>query len=195
MKHTTKKIKLNKAHREVIQDFGLKHIAATIDRTKEHKLLQTMIDGANAAIRAKYPEADMVVLRKYKLERTDRCLKFQFPSGRVDGFRFSDEAGVVDLPYLRGCNYSGSDVFPVPAAFEKAFDEYAKIHADNDSKQGTKIQESYAFLAACVYVDEVLDVIPLPDDIRKRLGQSSTALVAVTPETVKSLKATFRKAA
>jgi hypothetical protein len=35
----------------------------------------------------------------------------------------------------------------------------------------------------------VLDVIPLPDNIKKRLGHSSTALVAVTPETVKSFKA------
>jgi hypothetical protein len=33
----------------------------------------------------------------------------------------------------------------------------------------------------------------LPEDLRKRLGQSSTALVAVTPETMKSLKATFKK--
>ena len=35
----TKKIKLNKAHRDVIQDYRLKHIASTIDRAKEKKLL------------------------------------------------------------------------------------------------------------------------------------------------------------
>jgi hypothetical protein len=191
----TKKIKLNKTHRDVIQDYGVKHIAATIDRSKENKQLAVLLDGANAAIRAKYPEADMAILRKYKLERTDRCLKFQFPSGRVDGFSFMSNAAVVDMPYKAGSHYSSNDVFPVPPAIEKAFDEYAKLHLENDKKQQAKLSEFNAFLNACQYVDEVLEVIPLPDDIRKRLGHSSTGLVAVTPDTVKSLKATFRQAA
>ena len=56
-------------------------------------------------------------------------------------------------------------------------------------RQQAKLAEFYAFLAAGEHVDEELDVISLPDDIRKRLGQSSTSLGAVTPETVKSFKA------
>ena len=191
----TKKIKLNKSHREVIQDFGLKHIASTIDRGKEQKQLAILLEGANAAVRKKYPEEDMVVLRKYKLERMDRCLKFQFPSGRVDGFTFVSPAEIVDLPYSKSCHYGNNDVFPVNAAFEKAFDEHAKLKLENDGRQTEKNREFMAFLTACQFLDEVLDVISLPDDIRKRLGHTSTALVAVTPETVKSLKATFKKAA
>lgn len=191
----TKKIKLTKTHRDVIQNYGVKHIMAGIDRSKEEKQLAILLDGANAAIRAKYPEADMVVLRKYKLERIDRCLKFQFPSGRVDGFSFASDAKVVDMPYKAGCGWSNSDVFPVTAAIEKIFDELAKLKTENDKKEQAKLNEFHAFLTACQYVDEVLEVIPLPDDIRERLGHTSTSLVAVTPETVKSLKATFRKAA
>lgn len=191
----TKKIKLNKQHRELISDYDVKHIAASIDRSKEAKQLAILLEGANAAIRAKYPEADMVVLRKYKLERTDRCLKFQFPSGRVDGFSFLSDAAVVDMPYKAGCHYSSNDVFPVTEKIEKAYDEHAKLKLENDKKQQTKLNEFNAFLTACQYVDEVLDVITVPEDIRKRLGHSSTALVAVTPETVKSLKATFKAAA
>jgi hypothetical protein len=191
----TKKIKLNKSHRELIQNYGVKHIAGTIDRSKEQKQLAILLDGANASIRVKYPEGDMVILRKYKLQRTDRCLKFQFPSGRVDGFNFSADAQVVDMPYKAGCGWSGSDVFPISEKVEKAFDEYAKLKTESDKKQQDKLNDFVAFLAACQYVEEVLDVIPMPDDIRKRLGHESSALVAVTPETVKSLKATFKKAA
>ena len=191
----TKKIKLNKSHRDVIQEYGLKHIASTIDRSKEEKQLAILLEGANAAVRVKYPEADMVVLRKYKLERTDRCLRFQFPSGRVDGFNFMADAKVVDMPYKGGCHYGSGDVFPVSEKVEKAFDEYARLKGENDQKLAEKTQQFFSFLAACQFVDEVLDVISLPEDLRKRLGQSSTALVAVTPETVKSLKATFKKAA
>lgn len=191
----TKKLKLTNARRDVIRDFGVKHIASSIDRTKEQKHLAAMVEGANTAIRAKYPEADMAVLRKYKLERIDRCLKFQLPSGRVDGFTFPNDAAIADMPYCKSCYYGNSDVFPVTAAFEKAFEEFAKLKDDSDKRQQEKTTEFLAFLGACQNLDEVLDVIPLPEDIRKRLGQESTALVAVTPETVKSLKATFKKAA
>ncbi len=172
-----------------------KHIAASIDRSKEQKHLAVLLEGVNASIRSKYPEADMAVLRKYKLERTDRCLKLQFPSGRVDGFTFASDAEVVDMPYKAGCGFYNNDVFPVTAAVEKAFDEYAKVKGENDKKQTERFQQFMAFLFACKFIDEVLDVIPLPEDVRKRLGHSSTALVAVTPETVKSLKATFKTAA
>ncbi|MFO0949635.1 MAG: hypothetical protein U0835_00495 [Isosphaeraceae bacterium] len=179
----------------MIQEFGLKHIASTVDRVREHKLLATLLEGANAAIRAKYPEEDMAVLRKYKLQRVDRCLKFQFPSGRVDGFTFASEDGLADLPYRAGCGYFSNDVFAVTTAFEKAIDEYAKLKDQNDKSEREKVTQFHGFLAVCQTLDEVLDVIPLPDDIKKRLGHNSTALVAVTPETVKSLKATFKKAA
>ena len=191
----TKKIKLTKAHREVIQGFGLTHISTSIDRSKEKKHLAVMIEGANSVIRDKYPEADMAILRKYKLERIDRCVKFQLPSGRVDGFTFMSDAAIADIPYCRSCVYGNSDVFPVTPAFEKAFDEYAKLKTESDKRQQEKQQEFLSFLGACQFLDEVLDVIPLPEDIRKRLGHSSNSLVAVTPETVKSLKTMFKKAA
>lgn len=191
----TKKIKLTSARREVIREFGLKHIAESTDRTKEKKHLGVMVEGANVAIRAKYPEDDMIVLRKYKLERVDLCLKFQLPSGRVDGFTFPADAGIADIPHCRNCYYGNSDVFPVTSAFEKSFDEYAKLKTESDKRQQEKERELNAFLSACQFLDEVTDVIPLPADILKRVGHESTALVAVTPETVKSLKATFKKAA
>jgi hypothetical protein len=190
-----RKIKLNKSHRQVIQDYGVKHITTAIDRIKEKKLLQAMLDGANAAIRVKYPENEMVILRKHNLTRKDFCLKFQFPSGRVDGFTFASDSEIADLPYRAGCYYGSNDVFPVTEKFEKAFDDHAKLKAANDDTQKTKLDEFFSFLNACQFIDDVLDVIPLPGDIRKRLGHESTALVAVTPETVKSLKATFKKAA
>jgi len=88
----TKKTQLNKARRAIIEEYGFKHIESSIDRTRENELLQQLIGYANEAIRAKYPEADMAVLRKYEVVRTDHCLRFQFPSGRVDGRSFPSDA-------------------------------------------------------------------------------------------------------
>jgi hypothetical protein len=191
----SKKTLLNKTHREIIQHYGVLHIRQSVNRTRESKLLQTLADAANKALREKYPEADMTVLRKYKLTRTDLCLRFHFPSGRVDGFSFKNDDGIVDVPRTGGCGYSSNDVFPVLAAFEKAFDNHAAMKKENDKLEAEKIKSFMAFLTACRYVEEVLDVIDLPGDIRERLGQRSTGLVAVTPETVATLKKTFRLAA
>jgi hypothetical protein len=189
----TKKIKLSKIQRAVIEEYGVKHIQSTIDRKQEAKLYQAMLDGANKAIRSRYPEDDMLILRKFELTREDRCLRFQFPSQRVDGFSFKYETPIADVPIKNGC-FSG-EVFPVDAAFEEAFDEYATLRKANDKLENDKSQCFRAFIIACVYLDEVLEVIELPEEIRERLGHRSTGLVAVTPETVASLKATFKQAA
>ena len=190
-----KKIALNNTRREVIRDFGSKHIKSTIDRRKEQKQLDIMLKEANAAIRKKYPEPDMAVLRKYDLARVDRCIKFQMPSGRVDGFTFKADCAMADIPYKKSCVYGNNDVYPVSEAFEKAFDAHAKQRAEADKLENEKYGQFIAFLNACKTVEDVLEVISLPEDIRKRLGADSTALVAVTAETVKSLKQTFKKAA
>lgn len=190
----TKKTKIMKAHRDIIETYGEKTIRASIDRAGETDLLETLIDGANAAIRVKYPEADMVVLRKYKLERIDYCLRFQFPSGRVDGFSFHMRGNdIADMPSCRGC--FSSEVFPVSEAFEQAYDEHTKVKKENDKLEAEKLSQFRSFLVACRYIEDVEEVIEFPTDIRERLGHRSTALVAVTAETVVSLKATFNQAA
>ena len=190
-----KKIPLSNTRREVLRDYGLKHIQASIDRSKEQKQLAILLTEANLAIREKFPESDMAVLRKHDLARTDGCLKFQMPSGRVDGFSFPANCEVADIPQNRHCHYSNSIVYPITAAFEKAFDLHAKHKLEADKLQQEKLGQFNGFLNACKTVEDFLEVIPLPEDIRKRLGADSTALVAVTAETVKSLKATFKKAA
>lgn len=190
-----KKIPLSNTRRDFISEYGINHIKSSIDRSRERKQQAIMLKEANAAIRTKYPEADMAVLRKYELARVDRCLKFQMPSSRVDGFTFNADCDLADIPHRRGCGYYNNDVFPVTEAFEKAFDLHAKHKLEADKLEQEKIGQFRGFLNACKTVEDVLEVISLPEDIRKRLGADSTALVAVTAETVKSLKATFKKAA
>ncbi len=190
-----KKIPLSNARREVVREYGSNYIKTSMDRSKEQKQLAVMLKETNYAIREKYPEADMAVLRKYELARVDHCLKFQMPSGRVDGFAFNADCEVADIPNNRHCNYYNSFVFPVPEAFEKAFDLHAQYKLEADKQEHEKYSQFISFLNACKTVDDVLDIIPLPEDILKRLGADSTALVAVTAETVESLKATFKKAA
>jgi hypothetical protein len=189
----TKKTKLNKTQRSLIVEYGEKHIQSSIDRTEEAKLYDILLEGANQAIRARYPESDVAILRKYKVTRQDICFRFHFPSDRVDGFYFNYDSPIADMPNEGGCR--SSEVFAVPAEIEKAFDEHAKVKEDNKKLENEKLRSFRAFLTACMYLEEVLEVIELPEALRERLGHRSTGLVAVTPETVASLKATFKQAA
>jgi hypothetical protein len=189
----TKKTQLNKVRREIIEEYGRKHIASSIDRTREDSLLGQLINYANDVIRAKYPESDMAVLRKYEAVRTDRCLRFQFRGGRVDGRSFPSDAAIADMPKYSGC-YSG-EVFPVSAECERVFDAYEAEYRDNSRLRSDKEAQFTNFLTACRTVEDVLDVIDLPADIRERLGHRSTALVAVSPEAVTALRQSFKIAA
>jgi hypothetical protein len=189
----TKKTQLNKARRDIIEEYGLKYIESRIDRTKEKSLLQRLADFANTAIRTKYPDADMAVLRAYGVIRTDRCIRFQFPSGRVDGQMFPNDISIADMPQDRGC-YQG-EVFAVPAECEEVFDAHAKEFQDNYRLNYETRNQFISFLRACKSVEDVLEVIDLPTDIRDRVDHRSTALVAVSPESVTALRETFRIAA
>jgi hypothetical protein len=164
-----------------------------MDRTRENDLLQQLVRYANQAIRAKYPEADMAVLRKYEVVRTDHCLRFQFPGGRVDGRSFPYDAPLADLPQHRGC-YS-EEVFAVSAECEQVFDAYAAESQANNRLRDAKNRQFLDFVTASRSVEDVLEVIDLPADIRERLGHRSTALIAVSADSVSTLRETFRIAA
>jgi hypothetical protein len=191
MEYPMTKIRLNNTYRDIIRQYGEEKIASLIDRKKEQDLYQKLLNGANKAIRAKYPEQDMVVLRKYDQNRFDRCLRFQFPSGRVDGFAFAaeDPETIADTPSDRGC-YS-SDVFVVDSAFEKAFDEHSKIEKANDVLLQKKQSHFWSLLEFAKTLEDVLAVIDLPQELQERLGKKCTALVALSPDSVNVLKKDF----
>lgn len=184
------KIRLTNAHRDTLRKYGQEKIATLIDRKKEQALYAKLLDGANKTIRTKYPEVDMVVIRKHGLATIDYCLKFQFPSGRVDGFRFDGDSKVNDIPYNRACAYQGR-VYPVDAAFEISYDDYGLLKKANDDEQSKRLASFYALVDAAKTLEDVLEVIDLPADVQERLGKKSQALVALSPDTLKSLKKDF----
>jgi hypothetical protein len=188
------KIRLNKSHRDTIINYGQAVIDKSIDRKELDAAYDAILAGVNAAIRKRFPEADMVVLRKHKLETIDFCLKMQFPSGRVDGFAFNhkDEERICDLPYRRGCG--NSDVFAVNEATESAFDSYALLHKSYREERNRKRSNLDALVESAKTLDDVLEVIELPAEVLERLGRKSQALVALSPDTLSQLKDDFKLA-
>jgi hypothetical protein len=191
MEPTMTKIRLNNTHRDILMTYGREKIAGLIDRSREKVLYNTLLEAANKAIRDKYPEEHMVVCRLYELTRTDYCLRFQFPSGRVDGYNFApeDETKICDIPSCRGC-YSG-DVFPMDKVFEDAYDEHIKLKRANEEEERKRVASFRSLIESSRTLDEVLEVVDLPTDILERLGRKSTALVALSTDVLHGLKRDF----
>jgi len=182
--------RLNTIHRDLLRNYGRERIASLIDRNEEKAFHAQVLVGANQAIRKRYPEEDMAVLRRYQVTHTDGCVRFQFPSGRVDGFYFpSEEKGLADIPYRRNCTTDAA--YPVDAAIEAAFDGYHKARTANDKEQHRRTSAFDSLLRAARTLEEVMEAIELPPEVLGRLGQKGTALVALSSDDLTRLKQDF----
>lgn len=194
------KTRMNSGHRGVLKEFAESKIDEVVDRKIESKLYNKLVSTTNVAIRKKYPEKDMEILRKYQLTKVDNCLRFLFPSGRVDGFTFNghnswggaDEgpSEIVDMPYTRGC-FRTDDVFPMNEAFEEILGEHSKIKEENDKLKNQKRRDCNSLIDYAKYIEDVLEVIKVPKNIEEKLLAKSTALVALSPDVIERIQADF----
>jgi hypothetical protein len=190
------KTRLTKTTRDVLHRFMCEQFRARLDRVEIDKTLTSLVDNTNKLLRAKYPEADMPVLRKYKLVRVDTCLKFTvIGTERVFGVRFNQhdvlpgEISVVDIPCMKGC-YSG-DIYPCDAAFEALADAWEKQLSTRRTTIYDKEREYNGFLLACRYLEEVEAVVPLTEEIRKELGAHGRSLTVINPDILSRIKSDF----
>ena len=121
------------------------------------------------------------------------CRRFR----QVFGVTFSREeesAGrLADLPRNGGCNRN--DVFPVTATAQKAVEAYERAKDEANRTHNEKHRSYQSFLVSCKFVEEVNEVVKLPDDLRQRFMSGGGALVAINPDVIASIKSDFKKVA
>ena len=184
------KTRLNHIHRDLLRTYGHDRIASLIDRSEEKAFYAKLLEARNQAIRKRFPEEDMVVLRRYGVTHIDRCIRFQFPSARVDGFYFPhDEAALADIPHRSSCTTDAA--YAVEADVETAFDGYHKASTANNKEQYKRIAAFDALIHAARTLDEVTKAIDLPPEMLERLGQKATVLVALSSDDLNRLKHDF----
>jgi hypothetical protein len=189
------KTRLTNYKRESILSYMKTRYAERIDMGAENDARARMVALINAALRSKYPEDEMVILRKYRCTSKDRCLRFQQTSnGRVFGIDFYDDnSDLADIARHHGCQTN--DVFPVSDDLPSIWEHYEQLKTDRTDATRRKYSEYAAFIEACKTVEDVETVVPLAADIRLKLTGSNTALVAVSDEIVASLRNEFSEAA
>jgi len=194
------KTRLTKDMRSTLHHFMVDEFRKRLDRTEIDKTRNALVERANAMLRAKYPEADMPVLRKYEMTRVDSCLRFTLPeTGRVFQVSFNPynlclgDAAIVDIPCMRGCY--NNEIYPCDKAFETLADKWEKQVAARQNAFTEKDAEYNGFLLACRYLEEVEAVIPLTEKIRESLGAQSRSLTVISPDVLKRIKSDFAQEA
>ena len=188
------KTRLNKDMKERLLEYMEREVDARIDDSAIQQTFTDLVARVNAILRAKYPEDDMPVLRKYGLNTTDRCLKFTilgsdrvfgvslFPPGKVNG-------DIADIPCRGGCY--NSEIFPCDKDFEILADKWDKQRDDRKQLVASKRTEYHAFLHACRYLEDVEAVLPISEETRKALGAQSRSLSVINPDIVSRIKSDF----
>lgn len=203
------KTRFTEEKRNIVHDYMMEQYDA---KNKDAKALAKMKDrvvkAINVVIRKKYPEAEMVVLRKYNLTRTDRCLKLvDSDTNAVFGIELRDspywddkddedyqkwkaqEVRLADLPYRIGCN--SQDVYPIDPKGHQLIEEYLGIKETSEEKRKEKYRNYKSFLAACRYVEDAHEVVPFPKEMQIRLF-SGASIVYINPEILAGIKEEFK---
>lgn len=188
------KTRINKEMKNQLLGHMVSEFDARIDDTELSETFTALVARVNAILRAKYPEADMPVLRKYKLVRVDTCLRFTIlGSDRVFGVRLQPpgkvRGEVADIPCMMGCY--NHDVYACDKDFEILADKWTNQVEQRRLLMEKKRVEYHAFLHACRNLEEVEAVLPISEELREALGAQSRSLSVINPDIISRIKSDF----
>lgn len=194
------KTPMRESMREGILDWMMKQYDEH-NKNKIDKVRDRAVAAVNKTLRVKFPESDMIILRKYSLGTIDGCLKFvNSETGQVFGVQFDYqydgghnrvwEAAIADIPHRSGCR--SGDVFSVTPTAQQAIEAFTKAKEDAKAERDAKFRDYKSFLAACKTVDEFNEAVPLPEALRNRY-MSGGALIAISPEKVAEISKDFKR--
>ena len=185
------KTRLNKGHKDTLLAYMEKQFDLRIDDTELKRTFDSLLEAVNAILRLKYPEIDMPTLRKYKLTRVDTCIRFsRTDTGRLFYLRFEAQPDIqtrlVDIACFGGCY--NNDVFACDADFEALADKWEKLCEERAKRVSDKRTEYRGFLDACRYLEEVEQIVPLSEEMRKTIGAQSRSLTIINPDVLNRIK-------
>jgi hypothetical protein len=182
----TTKIRLTKDMPSTLHRFMVDEFRKRLDRREIDKTRDALVERVNIILRARYPEADMPVLRKYEMTRVDSCLRFTvLDTQRVVEVAFNPynlhlgETALADIPCLRGCY--NHEIYPCGEDFEALADKWEKQIEERRTVISNKEVEYNGFLPACRCLEEVEAVVPLTEKVRESPGAQTPASPSSIP--------------
>jgi len=151
----------------------------------------------NKIFRKAYPEADMIVFRKYDLNRVDYCIRFNnndSDSGFFILYVNQDstlEELICDISSGLSCR-----TYPINSEERAVIEQYMKARDIEKTFLRKKNDVYVSFLQSCKTVEDVHKVVQFPTEVlNELLGPGKGALIAYNPDVLKEIQADFPYAA
>lgn len=134
-----------------------------------------------AAVLAKYPVSDMLVLEKYDCAEVDDCIKLQLTAGGVDKFQFDAGTG----PLVAETTTSGA-IYLADEETTHAFEEWKVASDAYNACIRQKLGDYRTLVTTARTLEDVTEIWPEAERVRPMM--QSHALSALTSDAIERIK-------
>ncbi len=179
--------RLNDRDRDAIMAFATKQIISTEDSAEVDAAYELAAVAVHAAVVAKFPQKDMVVLARYGAASPDKCVFVSTGGINYDRFNFRDGDKRIPLrPDKGGCN---RQALLLTGDAEAAYDDYTAKLKKLEAERKARRRDFSALVSGTPSFNALVEVWPAVDTLREQIVGSSTALAVLSSEVVDRIKA------
>lgn len=179
--------RLSNYDRERLISFARKQIKETADSAELDAAYDAAAESVAAAIKAKWPQKDMAVLRRYDAASVDHCVYVSTGGSNYEQFTFrADDKRTPMRPNGRGC-------LRIPVMLEgdaeAAYKAYLKASEEATSAAAARLSDFKALINGSRNFNEVADVWDAANELRSSIVGEATALAVLSADVVSRIKA------
>lgn len=178
---------LNKSHREVLE----RHASQLVNQTEDRTALDAAYEAAAAMVAGlvekRYPKADMDVLKKYDLGRTDSCIYVSPGYGGYERFDFNVTDTRIPRVPERWCNTRQPHLMDEAEA--AIFDAWKSARDAYRRSVDKRMSDFKALISVSRTFEDVEEVWPAAGALREKICGKNTAIATINDEVIARLKA------
>lgn len=183
----TKNKRLSQTDRETLFKLARKKVVETQDDAALKVAYDAAADVISAQMKAKYPPADMEVLRRYDQATRDNCIYYSTGGFNYEQFRFREDDDRIPLrPKERGCNMRTP--FLLEGENEKVLANFRRVEAENKAAIKQRENDFKALIWGAKTFNEVASVWPGAETLRETIVGTGTALAVLSSEVIDRLR-------
>lgn len=180
---------LNKAHREALLNLANKLVHETQDKAALDAAYDACADMVSKLVQAKFPPADMEVLKRYEQAYPDACVYISAGWGGYERFNFRD--GDERIPMRPGDRYGCNSRNPYLLTDEQTaiYDAFKLADKEHGIAIKTRYADYRALIESARTFEELVEVWPAAEQLRERICGQSRAIAVMSEEVVARIKA------
>ena len=179
--------RLSNYDRERLISFARKQIKETADQAALDAAYDAAAELIATAVKAKWPQKDMAVLRRYEAASVDHCVYVSTGGSNYEQFTFrADDKRTPMRPSGRGCLRTP---ILLEGAAEDAFRAYLKASEEVTNAASARLFDFKALISGSRNFNEVAEVWPAANELRSSIVGETTALAVLSADVVSRIKA------